>query len=126
MSQIPDQPPGLWFHVGLGLRTRCPRCGQSKLFHGYLKVVDQCAACGLDFSGHDVGDGPVVPLTLLIGAIVVGLALWLELTFEPALWVHAVLWIPTIIGLVLVMLPIAKGVNIALQHRYRTTEGTKS
>ncbi len=108
--------------IRLGIRGRCPRCGRGKLFHGYLKVADRCSVCDLDFSGHDTGDGPVVPLMLVVGGIIVGLALWLELSFEPPLWVHAVIWLPTVMLMTLAVLPPLKGINIVLQHRYRSTE----
>ncbi len=64
----------------------------------------------------------MVPIMLVVGGLVVGMALWLELAFEPPLWLHAVVWIPCITGLVLAVLPMTKGVNIALQHRYRSTD----
>jgi len=108
--------------IRLGIRGRCPRCGQGKLFNGYLKVADRCTVCDLNFLGHDTGDGPVVPLMLVIGGVVVGLALWLELSYAPPLWVHAVIWLPVVTLLTLGALPALKGVNIALQHRYRSTE----
>jgi len=108
--------------IGLGLRGRCPRCADGKVFTGYLKIADSCPNCGLGFDGHDVGDGPVVPAMLVIGTVVVGLALWVEFTFEPPVWVHAVLWIPSVMGMVLGMLPPLKGLSLALQHRYRSTE----
>ena len=108
--------------IGLGLSCRCPRCGQGKIFVGYLKIAESCPACSLSYAGHDVGDGPVVPAMMLIGALVVGGALYLEFTFEPPFWVHAVIWGPLVIGLVLMMLPPLKGLSLALQHRYRSTE----
>ena len=117
----PDVPLG--HHIGLGLRGLCPKCGRGRLFESYLKVADRCTVCGLDFSGHDTGDGPVVPVMLVVGGLIVGLALWLELAYAPSLWVHIALWIPLTIGLSLIVLPMMKGVNIALQHRYRTTQG---
>ena len=55
-----------------GLRGRCPRCGVGKLFVRYLKITERCDACGLGIGGHDVGDGPVVPATLVLGGIIVG------------------------------------------------------
>ena len=40
-----------------GLAGRCPRCGQGRLFSGYLTVAKSCASCGLSFSFADAGDG---------------------------------------------------------------------
>jgi uncharacterized protein (DUF983 family) len=31
---------------------------------------------------------------MVIGALVVGLALWVQLAFDPPFWVHIVLWVP--------------------------------
>jgi len=123
-DQGSHEEPGLWQHVQRGLRGRCPQCGQGKLYAGYLKIADQCATCHHVLSGHDVGDGPVVPVMLLIGGVVVGMALWLELSFEPPLWVHGVILAPSTIGLALAVMPLVKGVNVALQHRYRSTDDT--
>lgn len=108
--------------VRLGFRGRCPRCGAGRIFSGYLKIADACPVCGLGLTGSDVGDGPVVPAMLLIGAVIVGLALYVELTFEPPLWVHAVLWTPVTAAMVLGTLPRMKGIAVALQHKYRSTE----
>ncbi len=108
--------------IRLGARGRCPRCGQGKLFKGYLKVADRCSVCDLLFAGHDTGDGPVVPLMLLIGGVIVGLALWLELSMQPPVWVHMAIWLPAVVISTLATLPVLKGINIALQHRYRSTE----
>ena len=40
------------------------------------------------------GDGPAVFVILIIGFIVVGLALWMEVSYNPPLWLHFMLWIP--------------------------------
>ncbi len=108
--------------VRSGLRGRCPRCGVGRLFTSYLKITERCDACGLGFAGHDVGDGPVVPAILIIGGIVVGLAWMVEVAFQPPLWIHALLWGPLTLGLSLGMLPLLKGLSVALQFRLRSTE----
>ena len=45
-----------------GALGRCPQCGQGALFRGLLDVTDRCGHCGLEFHGHDAGDGPAVAL----------------------------------------------------------------
>lgn len=109
--------------VTVGLRGRCPRCGEGALFDGLLSVKPACGVCGLDNSFADAGDGPAVFVIMIIGFIVVGLALWLEVNYSPALWVHLILWIPLATILTLVLLRIAKGLMIALQYRHKAQEG---
>lgn len=109
--------------VSVGLRGRCPRCGEGQLFDGFLSVKPACAICGLDNSFADAGDGPAVFVILIIGFIVVGLALWLEVNYSPALWVHLVLWIPLTLILSLALLRGIKGLLIALQFRNKAAEG---
>ena len=109
--------------VSVGLRGRCPRCGDGALFDGLLGVKPNCGVCGLDYSFADAGDGPAVFVIMIIGFIVVGLALWLEVNYSPALWVHLVLWIPLATVLCLALLRGIKGLLIALQYRNKAAEG---
>ena len=98
---------------------RCPRCGTGRLFSGYLKVAECCSACGLDNTGHDAADGPVVPIMLIVGFISAGGALWLELTLYPSIWVHLIVWPPIILLLSLALLPPFKALFIGAQFKYR-------
>lgn len=110
-------PPVSLLHAAL--LCRCPRCGQGAVFAGLLNVRARCAVCGLDLSEHDAGDGPAVAVILLLGALVVGLAFWVEFHFAPPLWVHAVIWpIFTIPVAILMMRPL-KAALVALQYRHR-------
>ena len=108
--------------VWWGVCGLCPRCGRGRLFQRYLKIVDCCPDCGLGFAGHDVGDGPVVPATFILGGIVVGLALATEMVFAPPFWLHAMLWLPLVVGGTLLILPPLKGMAVGLQYRFRSTE----
>lgn len=109
--------------VSVGLRGRCPRCGEGALFDGLLTVKPKCSVCGLDYSFADAGDGPAVFVIMIIGFIVVGLALWLEVNYSPALWVHLIMWIPLATILTLGLLRTLKGLLIALQYRNKAAEG---
>ncbi len=106
-----------------GLRGRCPRCGEGRLFSRYLTIADTCAVCGLDFRTEDAGDGPAVFIMFAVGFIVVPLALMVEVEFTPPFWLHMVLWIPVCLGLILAMLPPFKATMFALQHKHGAHEG---
>ncbi len=107
----------------VALRGLCPRCGAGTLFVAPTKFADKCRACGLDFSAFNVGDGPAAFLTLILGAIVVALAVTLELTLHPPLWLQMMIWIPVTAAGVIGALRIAKGALVALEYRNAAREG---
>ena len=109
--------------IAAGLKGCCPRSGKGKLFSGPLAVAPRCGNCGLDYSFADAGDGPAVFVILIIGFIVVGLALWMEVNVNPPLWLHFALWIPLTLVLSLGALRLAKGVLITLQYANKAAEG---
>jgi uncharacterized protein (DUF983 family) len=100
-----------------GLKCRCPRCGEGKLFSGFLVIVDRCAVCGLDLAFADSGDGPAIFIMFLVSPLVIILAVIVEALFHPAPFVHLILWIPTTIVLCLALLRPFKATLIALQYR---------
>ena len=104
------------------LLCRCPRCGQGAVLTGLLTVRDRCAVCGLDLREHDTGDGPAVLVMFVLGTIVVGLAFWVEFTFEPPLWVHAILWPVVTVPLAVALMRPMKAAMVALQYRHRASE----
>lgn len=109
--------------VSVGLGGRCPRCGEGALFEGYLRTRKSCKACGLDFAFADSGDGPGFFIILIVGFIVGALFLYVELVYQPPYWLHAALWIPTILILALGLLRPLKGVMIATQYQNQAREG---
>jgi uncharacterized protein (DUF983 family) len=108
--------------IAAGLSCACPRCGQGRLFAGFLKLQPRCERCGLDFGFADSGDGPAVFIMFLAGAIVVGAALVTEILFQPPYWVHAALWLPLILLVTLGPLRPMKGLMIALQYHQQAAE----
>jgi len=100
----------------------CPRCGARTLFDGWVKFADKCGQCGLDYSKFNVGDGPAAFLTLGVGTIVVALALWLQLKFEPPWWVHVILWVPLTIAGVIAGLRAAKAWLLVVEYQRHAEE----
>ena len=109
--------------VATGLNARCPRCGEGRLFAGFLTVRPTCESCGLDLGFADAGDGPAVLITLVAGFVVVGAALWAEVTYEPPVWVHLSIFLPLTLVVCLGMLRPLKGVMIAQQFRHKAEQG---
>lgn len=106
--------PGMAAAALFGL---CPRCGARTLFDGVAKFAPRCNACGLDFSAFNVGDGPAAFLTLIIGSLITGLALWLEVALHPPFWVHLILWVPITLAAVVGGLRMAKGALLFAEFR---------
>lgn len=111
--------------VAAGLRGRCPRCGEGHMFKGFLALQKQCEQCSLDYDFADSADGPAVFIMFIVGFVVVGLAMWVEFTFMPPIWLHLVMWFSLTIALALLLARPLKGVMIALQYHHRAEEGRR-
>lgn len=109
--------------IAAGLLCRCPRCGEGKLFKGYLKLAPACSVCGLDFKFADSGDGPAIFVIFLVAPLIIILALAVGAVFNPPPYVHLMLWIPATLIFSLALLPPFKGVLVALQYRHDAHEG---
>jgi uncharacterized protein (DUF983 family) len=120
---MPTQPATLSQTVLRGLACRCPRCGQGKLFAGFLNLNQRCEACELDYAFIDTGDGPAIFIMMLSGAVVVAAALIVEVKYQPPYWIHAVLWLPLILVTTLLPLRAMKSLLIALQFHNKAAPG---
>ncbi len=109
-----------------GVLGRCPRCGEGRLFDGFISLDQSCSSCDLDYDFADSGDGPAVFIMLIVGFLVVGLAIYTEINYRPDYWVHAVLWLPSILILSAGFLRPLKGILICLQYSNDAREGRKT
>ena len=107
----------------VALKGLCPRCGKPTLFAKWSNFADRCPNCELDFAKFNVGDGPAAFLTLILGALVVALAITLELKVHPPLWLHMLIWIPFTAAGVVLSLRAAKGALMSAEYRNAAREG---
>ena len=107
-----------------GLRGLCPRCQKGHLFAGFLKLASSCEVCGLDYSFADPADGPAFFAMSIIAFPALGFALWLQLSYEPAYWVHLLTTLPLTVGACLLLLRPLKGWLVCSQYFYKAAEGS--
>lgn len=122
VTQSPETSKGQPATSEAALFGLCPRCGERTLFAGWAKFADKCSNCGLDFSRFNVGDGPAAFLTMIVGALVVALALWLQLSVEPPWWVHVLLWVPLTVAGVMAGLRLTKAWLLIAEYRRGAAE----
>lgn len=102
-----------------GARGKCPHCGEGQLFHRYLKIVDECPSCGTELHHQRADDVPAYITIVIVGHILVGLMLHLEMSWrvDPMMYLYTLL--PLGIILPLLMLPWVKGAAVGLQWALR-------
>lgn len=102
-----------------GLLNTCPNCGSGKLFRAFLKPVDNCAACGEDYTHQQADDLPPYLVIFIIGHITVGGFMMTDMVFDWSIWTHMAIWAPiTLISALLLIQPVKGGV-IGLQWAVR-------
>ena len=115
----PPQKP-----IATGLRGRCPRCGEGRLFDGFLTLAPRCSrlrarlrlrrfgrrAGGLRHPDRRLRRSPARRCSS-------------EIAYSPPIWVHVVLWGPLVLILCLGLLRPLKGVLVALQYHHRAEQG---
>lgn len=102
-----------------GVLGRCPACGRGPMFRAFLKVADNCPACGEDLSHQRADDAPAYFVILIVGHIIVPLVLAFEIALAPPYWLHLVIWLPLTLVLSLLLLPPMKGAIVAWQWTHR-------
>jgi uncharacterized protein (DUF983 family) len=110
--------------ASVGLRLRCPQCGEGELFQGYLRFRDRCRVCGADFASADAGDGPAVFVILIVGAIVAPLLIILQFGLKLPDLVAIAITMAAAVILCLALLPPFKATLFALQWKHKAREAT--
>ena len=60
-------PVSAWAALARGLRGRCPRCGEARLFRRWLKPLASCPACAVDWMPQQADDFPAYISILVTG-----------------------------------------------------------
>jgi uncharacterized protein (DUF983 family) len=125
MTPIPWQPeasaePALWPHpsmataIGRGLMGRCPACGKSHLFNGFLRVVTECSNCHAPLGLARADDAPPYITILITGHVVVPLLFMVDRMGEPPIWLMSAIFLPLTFFLALGLLRPVKGGTVGM------------
>jgi uncharacterized protein (DUF983 family) len=109
----------VWTSIKRGLRGRCPRCGEGKLFRAFLKVDNNCSVCGLDFTPHRADDLPAYLVIVVVGHIVVPMALFIETNYSPPVALQLAIYLPFTFIASLALLQPVKGAVVGVQWALR-------
>ena len=102
-----------------GMMCRCPKCGRGRMFASFLKVADDCPACGEQLYHHRADDAPPYVTIMIVGHIVVPPLVLVEEIWRPEVWLHLVIFLPLTLLLSLALLPPIKGALVGLQWALR-------
>lgn len=102
-----------------GWKCKCPNCGNGPMLRDYLKVRDECPACGEDLFHHRADDGPAWATIMIAGHLLAPLMLIVYTTFRPEGWVMALGFSVVFLAFSLFLLPRTKGMFVALQWSRR-------
>jgi uncharacterized protein (DUF983 family) len=100
-----------------GFRRLCPRCGEGRMFAGYLSVREACEVCKMEFEPLRSDDAPPYFTLFIVGHLVISLylLLWPVMPFPD--WVHALIWCSLTLVLSVALLPFVKGGVMAIIFR---------
>jgi uncharacterized protein (DUF983 family) len=118
-DSAPAAKRNVWTALKRGLRSRCPRCGEGKLFRAFLKVDDHCSVCGLDFTPHRADDLPAYLVIVIVGHLVVPTILWIETDYAPSVALQLSIYLPFTLIMSLLLLQPVKGAVVGVQWALR-------
>ena len=116
-----DWPPLSPYQTGI--KGLCPRCGRGHLFQGFLTLKPSCEVCGLDYTFADPADGPAFFAICFTSVPAVGIACWLEVAYQPPLWVHLFTSLPLVMLASILPLRPLKGWLVNSQYFFKAEEG---
>jgi uncharacterized protein (DUF983 family) len=117
-----DKGKPIHWIIKSGWEGLCPRCGKGKMFKSWLKLVDQCDVCGLDYRFAAPDDGPAFFALCIIAFPLLFVAVGVQVAFDPPFWVHLLTTGPLLIAGCAGSLRPLKGWLVASQYVNKSQE----
>src|SRR5271167_755647 len=112
---LPPWPvPPLATALGRGILGRCPACGRTHLFVGFLTIVRECASCHAQLGTAHADDAPPYFVILITGHIVIPAMLIMQKFHDPTTLELTVIFVPLTLLLAVGLLRPVKGGVLAV------------
>ncbi|MBB3034769.1 DUF983 domain-containing protein [Alteriqipengyuania lutimaris] len=109
----PKLPAALGEALLRGLRGKCPRCGEGRLFRTWLKPADTCAHCGQDWSVQQADDFPAYIGIFVVGHLLAPIVIAMIGSYGMSAWLTLAIILPVAVAMLIGMLQPVKGGVIA-------------
>ena len=114
-THLPPWPvPSVGTALGRGLLGRCPACGKTHLFAGFLRVVRECANCHAPLGNARADDAPPYFVILISGHIIIPSMLMTQKMADPSNLTLTLVFVPLTLVLALGLLRPVKGGVLAV------------
>jgi uncharacterized protein (DUF983 family) len=113
LTGVRSKPP-MSTAIGRGLLGRCPACGKSHLFNGFLRVVSNCAHCDAPLGLARADDAPPYFTIFVTGHIVIPLMMYVDRVQAPSTLAMSAIFLPLTLVLALGLLRPIKGGTVGL------------
>jgi uncharacterized protein (DUF983 family) len=113
--RLPPWPvPPLATALSRGILGRCPACGQTHLFAGFLRIVAECASCHAPLGTARADDAPPYFVILITGHIVIPAMLLTQKWADPSNLELTAIFVPLTLVLAVGLLRPVKGGVLAV------------
>ncbi|MRX51267.1 DUF983 domain-containing protein [Paracoccus sp. S-4012] len=102
-----------------GAASRCPACGEGRLFSRFLKVADHCPSCNEALHHHRADDGPAYVTIVIVSHLLSPILMIVFLAWRPSTASMVVGFLGAAVVMSLLLLPPIKGAFVGLQWARR-------
>ena len=103
--------PLLMARGGMG---RCPVCGLSRLFAGYLRVVEQCASCAAPLGAVRADDAPPYFTIFITAHVIIALVVVTGQHTNLPVWSMIAFFLPLTMVIAMLLLRPVKGATVGV------------
>lgn len=97
-----------------GFKGQCPKCNQAALFRAYLKPVNHCCHCEMEWAEVRADDGPAWATMLVVGHLLAPFFHFLIFKADLPSWAPSLILCSLAVIMSLYLLPKMKGLFIGL------------